>query len=68
MDSLGILAFTMATSAFGIAIVGLIYVHGRLNNLERKLKEFDVIPREFDSIPKEFNAIKELDKVPLSQD
>ena len=41
MDSLGILAFTMATSAFGIAIVGLIYVHGRLNNLERKLKEFD---------------------------
>ncbi len=55
-------------SALAIAIMGIIYVHGRLNNLERKLKDYDVIPKEFDSIPKEFNSIKELDKEPPSQD
>ena len=68
MENFGVMAFTMATPALSIAVMGLIYVHGRLNNLERKLKEFDLIPREFDSIPKEFDAIKELDKIRLSQD
>ena len=68
MENLGVVAFTMALSALGIAIMGLIYGHGRLNNLEKKLKEFDVIPKEFDSIPKEFNSLKELKKEPPSQD
>ena len=62
MESLNIVAFTMAMSALGIAIMGLIYVHRRLNNLEKKLKEFDVIPKEFDSMPKEFDSMRELDK------
>lgn len=68
MENLSVVAFTMAMSALGIAIVGLIYVHGRLNNLEKKLKDFDVIPKEFDSIPKEFSSLKELEKEPSSQD
>ncbi len=68
MENFGVMAFTMATPALSIAVMGLIYVHGRLNNLERKLKEFDVLPEEFDSIPKEFKSVKELDRVFLSQD
>ena len=38
MDSFGILGFIMA-------VVCLV----RINNLEKKLKQFDVIPRDFDS-------------------
>lgn len=68
MENLGIVSFMMAMSALSIAIMGFIYFHRRLNNLEQKLKEFDVIPREFDSIPKEFSSLRELDKEPPSQD
>ena len=69
MENLGIVAFMTSMSALGIAIMGLIYAHGRLNNLEKKLKEFDVIPMEFDSISKEFRSLKEaLDKGPFSND
>lgn len=69
MENLGIVAFMMAMSALGIAIIGFLYAHGRINNLEKKLKEFDVIPTEFDSISKEFRSLKEtLDKGPLSND
>ena len=68
MENFGVLAFAMATSALGIAVLGLIYVHGRLNNLEKKLKDFDVIPKEFDSISGEFDSLrKELDKLHPSQ-
>ncbi len=64
MDSFGVLAFTMATSALGIAILGFIYAHGRLNKLEKKLKDFDVIPKKFESISREFDPLKkELDKL-----
>ena len=62
MENLGVVAFVMALSALGIAVMGFVYFHGRLNNLERKLKDFDVIPKEFDSVPKEFTALKDLDK------
>ena len=80
MENLGVVAFTMALSALAVAIMGLVYVHGRLNNLEKKLKEFDVIPSEFDSIPKgdqarffariaeEFSSISGLEKKSPSQD
>ncbi len=68
MEGLTVVAFTMSLSALSIAIMGIIYVHGRLNNLEKKLKEFDVIPKEFDSIPKEFSSLKELEKEAPSQD
>lgn len=63
MDGFSVLAFTMAMSALGIAILGFIFVHGRLNKLEEKLKDFDVIPKEFESTPSEFDPLKkELDK------
>ena len=69
MENLGMVAFMMSMSALSIAIMGLLYLHGRMNNLEKKLKEFDVIPREFNSIHKEFRSLKEaLDKGPLSND
>ena len=45
MDVFGIMAFTFALPALGFAIRN----NERLNNLEKKLKEFDVIPKEFDS-------------------
>ena len=67
MENLGVVAFMMAMAALGIATMGFIYFHGRLNNLEKKLKEFDVIPKEFDSTPKEFDSLKELGKEPPSQ-
>ncbi len=63
MNNIGVIGFTMAMSALSISILGIIYVHGRINNLEKKLKEFDVIPKEFESVSKEFNPLKkELDK------
>ena len=69
MENFGVLAFTMATSALGITVMWLIHVHGRVNNLEKKLKDFDVIPKEFDSISGEFDSLKkELDKLHPSQD
>lgn len=69
MDSFAIIAFTISFSALSIAIMGIIYTHNRMNNLEKKLKEFDVIPNEFDSTPKEFDSIaKEFDKGPRSDD
>jgi len=64
MDSFGVLAFTLATSALSIAVLGFYYAHGRLNKLEKKLKDFGVIPREFESISREFDPLKkELDKL-----
>ena len=57
MEGIGVLAFTMSISAMGIAVMALIYFHVRLNNLEKKLKEFDVIPKDFDSKPKEFDSL-----------
>ena len=45
MDPLGIVAFTFALPALGIGIMNQF----RLNNLENKLKDFDVIPRKFSS-------------------
>lgn len=45
MDVLGIMAFTFALPALAFAIKN----HERINNLEKKLKDFDVIPKEFDS-------------------
>ena len=38
MDTFGILGFVLAVVCLG-----------RINNLEKKLKQFDVIPRDFDS-------------------
>ena len=38
MDSFGVIAFVMAMICLA-----------RINNLEKKLKQFDVIPRDFDS-------------------
>ena len=62
MENFGVMPFT--TSALGIAILGFIYVHGRLNKLEKKLKDFDVIPKEFESINCEFDPLtKELQKL-----
>ena len=64
MENFGVMPFTMATSALGIAILGFIYVHGRVNKLEKKLKDFDVIPKEFESINIEINPLKkELQKL-----
>jgi hypothetical protein len=35
---------------FGVAALALVFVAlGKISNLEKKLKEFDVIPRDFDS-------------------
>ena len=45
MDVFGIISFTFALSALGMAIMN----QTRINNLEKKLKEFDVIPQEFKS-------------------
>lgn len=40
-----VLAFTFAMMALGVAV----FVYLRVDNLEKKLKGFDVIPREFSS-------------------
>lgn len=45
MEAFGIMSFTLALPALGIGIMNQI----RINNLEKKLKEFDVIPQEFKS-------------------
>ena len=45
MDVFGIMGFTFALPALGMAIMN----QTRINNLEKKLKEFDVIPQEFKS-------------------
>jgi hypothetical protein len=45
MDAMGILAFTFALPALAFGIRN----HERINKLEKKLKDFDVIPKEFDS-------------------
>ena len=64
MDDFGVFAFIIATSALSIAVLGFYYAHGRLNKLEKKLKDYGVIPREFESISREFDPLKkELDKL-----
>ena len=45
MDAFAIMSFTFALPALGIGIMNQM----RINNLEKKLKEFDVIPQEFKS-------------------
>ena len=45
MDVFGIMAFMFALPALAFGIMN----RERINNLEKKLKEFDVIPKEFDS-------------------
>ncbi len=45
METFSIMAFTFALPALAFAIMN----HERINKLEKKLKEFDVIPREFSS-------------------
>ncbi|MBB6183515.1 hypothetical protein [Oleiagrimonas soli] len=48
MDTFGIIAFTFGLSALAFSIKN----HERINILEKKLKDFDVIPREFSSEPR----------------
>ncbi len=67
MEDLGAMAFIMAGLALTIGLAGLTYLHRRVNNLEKKLKEFDVIPAGFDSIPKEFSSMKEFGEKPSDQ-
>ena len=67
MEYLGEIAFMMAALALSIGLTGLTYLHRRVNNLEKKLKEFDVIPASFDSIPKEFSSFKEFGEEPSNQ-
>ena len=57
MDTFSIIAFSMATSALAFSIMNSL----RINKLEEKLREFDVIPREFDSL-------KEIDRSPRAKD
>ena len=45
MDVFGMISFTFALPALSIGIMNQM----RINNLEKKLKEFDVIPQEFKS-------------------
>ncbi len=45
MDVFGVMAFTFALPALALGIIN----REHINNLEKKLKEFDVIPKEFDS-------------------
>jgi len=45
MDVLGMMAFTFALPALALAFKN----RERINNLETKLKDFDVLPKEFDS-------------------
>ena len=45
MEFFGIISFTFALPALGIGVMNQM----RINNLEKKLKEFDVIPQEFKS-------------------
>lgn len=47
MDTFGIMAFTFSLPALAFGIMN----HERINKLEKKLKDFDVIPREFSSEP-----------------
>ncbi|GAB3037153.1 MULTISPECIES: hypothetical protein [Oleiagrimonas] len=47
MDTFSIIAFTFALSALAFSVKN----HERINKLENKLKDFDVIPREFSSEP-----------------
>ena len=47
MDTFAILAFTFGLAGLGFAIKN----HERINILEKKLKDFDVIPKEFSSEP-----------------
>ena len=54
MDSFGYLAFPFGMLGFIFSLNAL----SRISNLEKKLKQFDVIPRNFDSEkePKEAEA------------
>ena len=45
MDSFGFLAFPFGILGFIFSMTAL----ARINNLEKKLKQFDVIPRTFNS-------------------
>jgi len=45
MDSFGLLAFPFGILGFIFSMNAL----SRIRNLEKKLKQFDVIPRDFDS-------------------
>ncbi len=56
MDTFGIIAFSMAVSALGFALMN----SQRINKLEEKLRDFDVIPKEFDSL-------KEIDRSPRAK-
>ncbi len=47
MDTFAIIAFTFGLAGLGMAVKN----HERINVLEKKLKDFDVIPREFSSEP-----------------
>ena len=46
MNVFTVIAFTWALMASGIAILAFL----RLNNLEKKLKELDVVPEDFSSL------------------
>lgn len=45
MDTFSIIAFTFALPALAFSLKN----HERINTLEKKLKDFDVIPKEFSS-------------------
>ena len=45
MDTFSIIAFTFGLSALAFGIKN----HERINTLEKKLKDFDVIPKDFSS-------------------
>ena len=49
MEALATVALTFAIMALGMAA----HVYIRLGNIEKKLKDFDVIPREFSSLEPE---------------
>ena len=56
MDTFGIIALSLATSALGLSAMNWL----RINKLEEKLRDFDVIPKEFDSL-------KEIDRSPRAK-
>lgn len=45
MDGIAVTAFAFASAALAWSV----YLYIRLENIEKKLKEFDVIPQEFSS-------------------
>ena len=55
METFGIMAFIFALPALAFAIMN----RERINNLEKKLKAFDVIPKEFNSERPEQETLSE---------